>query len=83
MLTPEDIQVNKTYRAKRPRKGRDLFNNLAECMDDRTVLWISRDRTKVQYDHPFISIGRHYPTTTMERFLKWAKEEVIPSTITS
>jgi hypothetical protein len=41
--------------------------------DKYDMLWISVGRTKVQYDHPFITDGRNYPTTTMEKFLKWVK----------
>ena len=76
MLT---IQVNKTYRGKRRRRGFD-YRDFTHVYDDRTVLWISVGRTKVQYDHPFITDGRNYPTVSMEKFLKWAKEETSNTT---
>ncbi len=37
---------------------------------------MNEDKTKVQYDSPTIGNGRHYPTTTMEKFLKWAGKEI-------
>ena len=73
MLT---VQVNKTYRGKRRRRGFD-YRDFSDVYDDRTVLWISVDRKFVQYDHPFITNGRAYPMTTMDKFLKWAKEEIL------
>ena len=72
MLTENDIQVGRTYRGKRPRRGLD-YRTFTEVVDDRTVLWISPDRTKVQYDNCVVT---NYKTTTMEKFLKWAKHEV-------
>ena len=71
MLTANDIQVGKTYRGKRRRAGFD-YRTFTDVYDDREVLWISVGRTSVQYDHPFITDGRNYPITTMEKFLKWA-----------
>jgi hypothetical protein len=77
MLTEEDIQAGKLYRAKRFRElpfGGD---------NDRRVLWIGEGwkgktyGTLVQYDSHTVRLGRHYPKTTMEAFLKWAKHEVV------
>lgn len=82
-LTENDIKIGKTYRAKKPREA--VFSN---DKDDRTVLWIGRsyiyDRSAkrkrtclcVQYDSPFLSIGRHFPKTTMHAFLNWASHEI-------
>lgn len=75
-LRPEDITVGRVYRAKRPRShGRGIVN-------DRTVVWVSEDRTRVQYDGPAVDIGKHFPTVDMAAFLTWAREEVIPDPAT-
>lgn len=70
-LTAQDIQVGKTYRGKRYQENFLGKNN------NRTIVWISTDRTRVQYDGDTVKLGMHYPTVDMEKFLKWAKEEVI------
>jgi hypothetical protein len=72
-LRAEDIRVGAVYRAKRPRRtvGGDVLN-------DRHVLWVNGDRTRVQYDSPIVPDGRHYPTVNMDAFLKWARREVDP-----
>lgn len=74
MLTADDIQVGKTYRGKRRRAGFD-YRTFTDVYDDREVIWMSQNRMSVQYDNPFIADGRAYPTVSMEKFLKWAKEE--------
>lgn len=71
MLNPEDIKVGKTYRAKRFKAGPFGGTN------DRLVLWVSRDKTQVQYDSDTVTTGRHYPKVSMEAFIKWAKEAVV------
>ena len=58
------------YRAKKPKRVSD------GGYDDRRVLWISEDRSKIQYDSPTIGQGRHYPTIPTERFLKWVGKEI-------
>jgi hypothetical protein len=68
-LKQEDIAVGKWYRAKR-------FRDLMIYNNDRVVLWISPDRKEVQYDSDTVRIGMRRPTTTMEKFLRWAKEEI-------
>ena len=69
------LQVGKTYRGKRPRRGLD-YSTFKEVVDDRKVIWMSEDQQKIQYDSCMVKDGRDYPTTTGEKFLKWAKEEV-------
>lgn len=76
MLTADDIQRGKTYRGKRWRAGFD-FTTFTDVYDDREVRWISADQKSVQYDSAFIAMGREYPTVSMEKFLKWAKEEIL------
>lgn len=71
-LTKENIQVGKTYRGKR------FIKNSFDYTNDRYVVWISADKTKVQYDSDTVKTGRHYPTIEMDKFLKWVKMEVIP-----
>lgn len=70
MLSVDNIQVGKTYRAKRPLK------QWGEVVNDREVLYISPNREFVQYDSRTVANGRHYPKVTMERFLKWAASEI-------
>lgn len=74
MLSENDIQVGKTYRAKKPT--RYFYFSVGEVFNDRTVLWISPDRTKVQYDGPAVKMGRHYPTVPMDKFVKWAGQQI-------
>lgn len=69
-LTDEDLQVGKTYRARKPRKA-GTFGNV---YNDRTIIW--RDKTLVQYDGPAVPDGRHYPKISIEAFLAWADREV-------
>jgi hypothetical protein len=68
-LKPEDIAYGKWYRGKRFREG--FFVN-----NDRVVVWISPDRKEVQYDSDTVKMGQRRPVISMEKFLKWAKEEV-------
>lgn len=42
----------------------------------RYVLWINESRSLVQYDSDTVGNGRLYPKVSMEKFCKWAKEEV-------
>ncbi len=69
-MKPENIKVDKLYRGHRRRK---LWNGE---YDDRVIVWVSSDMSMVQYDSYSVGVGRYYPETTMEKFLKWAKEEV-------
>ena len=68
-MTELQLKVGTTYRGKRPHR---LF---LAGFNDRTILYIS-PMGVVQYDGPAIRTGRHYPTTTREKFLRWAKCEV-------
>jgi hypothetical protein len=69
-LKPEDLKVGHWYRAKRPTK--DFFVKVGR--NDRKIVWMST--TQVQYDSDTVRDGRHYPTVSMEEFLKWAAREV-------
>lgn len=70
-LKVTDIERGKTYRGKHPKRvGFD------GCFNDRTVIWLSPLRTRVQYDGPAVADGRRYPMVTMHKFLQWASHEV-------
>lgn len=68
-LTADQIRVGAIYRAKKFREGLGFSN-------DRVVQWISPNRDKVQYDSDTVGLGRHYPTVTMDQFIRWASHEV-------
>lgn len=70
-LTSEDIKVGSIYRGKKVRT-----NPFSGLTDDRIILYINPKQTKIQYDSYFVDFGRQYPTTTMDKFLRWVKEEV-------
>ena len=67
-LTREDLKLGHTYRAKRFKQSGFGTNN------DRVILHIGSD--SVQYDSDTVRTGRHYPSVSFEKFLKWAKEDV-------
>lgn len=64
-----DIKKGRTYRGKSPGYARGFVN-------DRTVLWISSDKTQVQYDGPAVAHGRGYPRVTTFEFTRWAKHDI-------
>ena len=70
-LKPEDIAVGKWYRGKKFKEG--IFGNMN---NDRVVRWISPDRKEVQYDSDTVKLGQRRPTVSMEKFVKWVKDEV-------
>lgn len=67
-LLEKDLVVGKTYRGKR------YLENFLGKNNNRRILWMGSN--EVQYDADNIKDGRHYPTVSIEKFLKWAKEEV-------
>lgn len=68
MLTENDLQVGRVYRAKRPI---GVFVNFATRVpNDRVILWMGDG--KVQYDGPTVKVGQRQPKVTVEAFLKWA-----------
>lgn len=69
-LTAVDILPGHIYEAKRPVCASTFLVN------DRQVMWVSADRSLVQYDSPALADGRHYPKVTMEKFLKWACRDI-------
>ena len=73
MLTKEDLKVGSTYRAKRYKEVMISFNRLGSN-NDRIIVWMSD--TKVQYDSDTVKMGRRFPIVDIEKFLRWAKEEI-------
>jgi len=76
MITEKDITAGHVYRAKKPRAVGSLFQSY---YNDRHVLWVSIDRSKLQYDSPAVPLNGKYKTVTMEQFLKWADKDVSDS----
>ena len=64
------IEAGKYYRAKKPLRCLDGGFN------DRKVLWMSTDGTKVQYNSYSVGFGSHYPTVSIEKFQKWVGKEI-------
>ena len=69
-IEAKDLKAGSYYRAKKPRK---MFDG---GFNDRRILWINPDGDKVQYDSPTVRDGRHYPTVSIEKFLKWVGKEI-------
>ncbi len=68
-LKKEDLKIGATYCGKRRMKANGINN-------DRTIVWINPERTKVQYDSDTVKTGRHLPIIAIDVFLNWVKEEV-------
>ena len=73
-LTAENIQINHVYSAKNTQK------NISGEYNDRMIVWISPDRTQVQYDSSTLRFGRNYPKVSMETFVRWAEGDVTDDT---
>lgn len=74
--TPRELElvVGGVYRAKRPRK---MWVDIdGPVYNDRTILWMSDDGGRLQYDGPAVGVGRHYPKVSREQFLKWAGRRI-------
>ncbi|MGV6989623.1 hypothetical protein ACWA5Z_12170 [Testudinibacter sp. P80/BLE/0925] len=69
-LTVDDLIVGHIYSAK--RKSVDPFG----LVNDRQILYIEKVLGTVQYDSPTVARGRHYPKVSIDKFLRWAKEDV-------
>jgi len=69
-LSLEDIHIGKAYRGKKSRKikGTDIY-------DDRMVIWISKDKSRIQYSN-VSGFDKHYPSTSTDKFLRWVKKEL-------
>lgn len=68
-MLKDDLIVGHVYSAKRPVVvGANSFYN------DRQILWIGE--AYIQYDSPTVKAGRNYPKVLIEKFLKWAKEDI-------
>jgi len=68
-LKPEDIKVGHCYEAKKPAPV-----GLYGLINDRQIIYIGSQ--SVQYDSPSVRNGGHYPSISMEKFLKWAGRDV-------
>ena len=68
-MTKDDLKVGCIYSAKHPR---DCWGNF----NDRQIAWISSCGDSVQYDSPTVRTGRHLPTVSMDKFLRWADKDV-------
>lgn len=69
-LTARQLHVGGVYRAKR-------FREFMGETNDRTIVWISADKAHVQYDSDTVKIGRRLPVIPIDKFLGWAKFEVV------
>ena len=70
-LTAADLNVGRTYRAKRPAPVGAGINRL---VNDRTIRWIGAGQ--VQYDGPSVRFGAHFPRVSIETFLAWVARDV-------
>ena len=59
------LAVGQVWRAKKPK---DVFG----FFDDRQITYVSGEGDMVQYDSPTVRMGRRFPTTTRDRFERWA-----------
>ncbi|WP_199721086.1 hypothetical protein [Neisseria weixii] len=67
-----EIKQGRIYSAKNPR----IITLPAEgrFWNDRQVIYC--DGITVQYDSPAVKPGQNYPKMPIEKFEKWAKEDV-------
>ncbi|HFI2220148.1 TPA: hypothetical protein ACGPOR_000588, partial [Pseudomonas aeruginosa] len=65
------IQIGRTYRAKKPRA---VNCGVSQLINDRTVKYVGA--FEVQYDGPSVRFGQHYPRIPIEKFLAWADRDV-------
>lgn len=72
-MTTLDLRIGRTYRAKKPARTGDALTPL---INDRTVVWLSSDKTIVQYDGPAVVPGRHLPRVQADVFTRWAGRDV-------
>ncbi|HHF6382291.1 hypothetical protein [Haemophilus influenzae] len=68
-LTKNDLKIGRFYSAKQPQRF-----GFFRLLNDREIIWLSD--THVKYDSPSVKFGAKYPIVTIERFLKWVKEDV-------
>ena len=72
MLTADELELGALYRAKHPHTISGIFR---DTLDDRVIVWISNDRTVLQYNGPGVPQGQNQ-TITFEKFLQWASHRV-------
>lgn len=72
-LSADDIKEGRVYAAKRPRKVGEFFRPV---WNDRQVCWISKDRSRVQYDSPAVRNGGKFPAVSMDEFLAFVGSDV-------
>ena len=77
-LTKDDLQVGHFYSAKRPKEY-----GFPPLLGDRQILWMGVvfDNKEgyvkgLQYDSPSVRNGRHYPITSVTKFLQWAEADI-------
>ncbi|HHF0477244.1 TPA: hypothetical protein ACPHRX_000853 [Haemophilus influenzae] len=77
-LTKDDLQVGHFYSAKRPKE-----HGFPPLLGDRQILWMGVvfDNKEgyvegLQYDSPSVRNGRHYPITSVTKFLQWAEADI-------
>lgn len=74
-LTKDDLVVGKWYRAKRHLES--AFSN-----NDRQIVYLSSDKTQVQYDGDTVKMGQRRPVVDVEKFLKWAERVITQEELT-
>ena len=62
------------YRAKKP--ARVEYFGEAPLFNDRIIVWMKGDGSRIQYDSPSVRDGRHLPTIDRDKFEKWAGTDV-------
>ncbi len=65
------LKAGRIYEAKKPA----LVGSYAQ-VNDRQIVWISPDGSRVQYDSPSVAFGRRRPIVTAAKFLEWAARDV-------
>lgn len=73
-LEVDDLVLGVMYRGKNPRNIATIFRDV---YDDRILVWLSPDRTVLQYDGPGVPKGMHTPTVKTEDFLAWVSHAVV------
>lgn len=63
------VKVGRTYRGKTPGYAKGFVN-------DRTVLWVDREKRLLQYDGPAVALGRTRPVISLDQFIEWAKHDI-------
>ena len=70
-----EIKTGRVYSAKRPKIIRLPFEG--DFYNDRQVIYF--DGITVQYDSLEVKPGQNYPKVPLEKFQKWANEDITES----